>query len=179
MIQQLVRNEYGEPMYVENVMDAQEEQEFYLEEMQMRADDPYYAQMREKEEWIARATAAFEEQGIEVPYYVKEAWIEEMRNLQRKNEEEKAMSEVQPILDFFNRMMPDAKWYANYHGATPDEIAHIEMDYTYAPYKEDYLHAIDMWYETHKNDDEPCPEDFLVCSTRYMKEKENITNKQD
>ena len=172
MYQRLVVNEYGEPMYVENVMDAQEEQEFYFEEMQMRAEDPMYAAMKEKEEWIARATAAFEEQGIEVPYYVKEAWVKETRSLQRKNEEEKAMSEVRPILDFFNRMMPDAKWYANYYGATPDEVAHIEMDYTYAPYKEDYLHAIDMWDETHKNEDAPCPEDFLVCSTRYMKERE-------
>ena len=51
MYQHLVRNEEGEPLYVENVMDAQEEHEFRCEEMQMRADDPYYAQMREKEEW--------------------------------------------------------------------------------------------------------------------------------
>ena len=71
MYQQLVRNEAGEPMYVENVMDAQEEQEFWCEEMQMRADDPMYAAMREKEEWIARATRVFEDNGLEVPYYVK------------------------------------------------------------------------------------------------------------
>ena len=71
MYQQMVYNEYGEPMYVENVMDAQEEYDAYCEEMQMRADDPYYAQMREKEEWIARATSVFEDYGLEVPYYVK------------------------------------------------------------------------------------------------------------
>lgn len=73
MYQHLVTNEYGEPMYVENVMDAQEENEAYWEEMQMRADDPMYAAMREKEEWIARATRAFEDNGVEVPYYVKQA----------------------------------------------------------------------------------------------------------
>ena len=145
MYQQLVTNEYGEPMYVENVMDAQEEQEFYLEEMQMRADDPYYAAMKEKEEWIARATAAFEAQGIDVPYYVKEAWVKEMRQLQRKNEEEKVMQKVRPFVAFLNRFMPEAKWYANYYGETPDEMAHVEVDYTHAPYKEDYEHALDVW----------------------------------
>ena len=154
MYQHLVTNEYGEPMYVENVMDAQEEQEFYFEEMQMRADDPYYAQMREKEEWIARSTAAFEEQGIEVPYYVKEAWVKEMRQLQWKNEEEKVMSKVRPLVDFLNRMMPDAEWYANYYGETPAEEAHVEVDYTYSPYKEDYLHAIDVWHEKYKDNDD-------------------------
>ena len=179
MYQQMVCNEYGEPMYVENVMDAQEEQEFYFEEMQMRADDPMYAAMKEKEEWIARATAAFEEQGIDVPYYVKEAWVNEMRKLQRKNEEEKVMVKVRPLLNFLNRMMPDAEWYANYYNETPDEMAHVEVDYTHAPYKEDYLHALDVWHEKYKDNEEMwyVPDDSLVCSTRYMKQKENITNK--
>lgn len=177
MYQQVVRNSEGEPMYVENVMDAQEEYDAYCEEMQMRADDPYYAACREDEEWFAKAKICFEEQGIEVPYSVIEILKNEMRRKAAMIEREKAMSKVQPILDFFNRMMPDAKWYANYYGATPDEVAHIEMDYTYAPYKEDYLHALEVWYETHENDDAPFPEDYLVCSTRYMKEKENITNK--
>lgn len=171
MYQQLVTNECGEPMYIENVMDAQEEQEFYLEEMQMRADDPYYAQMREKEEWIARATSVFEDYGIKVPYYVKEAWVREMRQLQWKNEEEKVMIKVRPFVDFLNQMMPDAKWYANYYNETPDEVAHVEVDYTHAPYKDDYVHAIDVWREKYKdNVDMLCvPDDSIVCSTRYMK----------
>ena len=179
MYQQLVRNEYGEPMYIENVMDAQEEQEFYLEEMQMRADDPYYAQIREKEEWIARATRVFEDYGLEVPYSVKEAWVKEMRSLQRKNEEEKVMSKIRPLVNFLNQMMPDSKWYANYYGENPDEVAHVEVDYAHAPYKEDYLHAIDVWHEKYKDDDDMryVPDDSIVCSTRYMKQKENITNK--
>ena len=176
MYQQLVRNEYGEPMYVENVMDAQEQEEAYWEEMQMRADDPMYAAMREKEEWIARATRAFEDNGVEVPYYVKEAWVKEMRNLQRKNEEEKVMLKVRPLVNFLNRMMPNAKWYANYYNETLDEVAHVEVDYTHAPYKEDYLHAIDVWHEKYKDDDEMryVIDDSIVCSTRYMKEKEIV-----
>jgi hypothetical protein len=175
MYQHLVRNEEGEPMYVENVMDAQEENEAYLEEMQMRADDPMYAAMREKEEWIARATRVFENNGLKVPYYVKEAWVKEMRNLQRMNEEEKVMSKVRPLVNFLNRMMPNAEWYANYYNETPDEIAHVEVDYTHAPYKEDYLHAIDVWLEKYKDDDDMfcVPDDSIVCSTRYMKQKEN------
>jgi hypothetical protein len=176
MYQQLVRNEYGEPMYVENVMDAQEENEAYWEEMQMRAEDPMYAAMREKEEWIARATRAFEDNGVEVPYYVKEAWVKEMRQLQWKNEEEKVMLKVRPLVNFLNRMMPDSKWYANYYNETPDEIAHVEVDYTHAPYKEDYLHAIDVWHEKYKDDDDMIyvPDDSIVCSTRYMKQKETV-----
>lgn len=171
MYQQMVYNEYGEPMYVENVRDAYEEEEAYWEEMQMRADDPMYAAMKEKEEWISRATRAFEEQGIKVPYYVKEAWVNEMRKLKYENEKEKVMSKVRPFVDFLNRMMPDAKWYANYYGETPDEYAHVEVDYTYAPYKEDYEHAIDVWHEKYKDNDDMwyIPDDSLVCWTQYMK----------
>ena len=176
MYQHLVRNEEGEPMYVENVMDAQEENEAYWEEMQMRADDPMYAAMREKEEWIARATRAFEENGVKVPYWVKEAWVNEMRQLQRKNDEEKVMSKVRPLVNFLNRMMPNAEWYANYYNETPDDIAHVEVDYTHAPYKEDYLHAIDVWHEKYKDDDDMryVLDDSIVCSTRYMKQKETV-----
>lgn len=171
MYQQLVTNENGEPMYIENVLDAQEEQEMYFEEMQMRADDPMYAAMKEKEEWIAKATEVFEEHGIEVPYYVKEAWVKEMRNLERKNQEEKALIKVKPLLDFLNQQMPGSKWYANYYSETPDEIAHIEIDYTNAPYKEEYLKALELWHNKYQDDNEMycLPDDNLVCSTRYMK----------
>lgn len=174
MYQHLVTNDYGEPMYVENVMDAQEEREFYLEEMQMRADDPMYAAMREKEEWIAKATRAFEDAGVQVPYSVKEAWVREVRALQRENEEEKVMVKVRPLVAFLNRQMPEAEWYANYYGETPDECAHVEVDYTHAPYKEDYEHAIEVWHEKYKDDEEMwyVPGDSIVCSTRYMKTRE-------
>lgn len=176
MIQQLVKNEYGEPIGFEYVRDQFEEEEFWCEEMQMRADDPMYAAMREKEEWIARATRVFEDNGLEVPYYVKQAWVKEMRQLQWKNEEEKVMIKVRPLVNFLNRMMPDSKWYANYYNETPDEIAHVEVDYTHAPYKEDYLHAIDVWHEKYKDDDDMrcVPDDSIVCSTRYMKQKETV-----
>lgn len=99
-----------------------------------------------------------------------------MRQLQWKNEEEKVMLKVRPLVNFLNRMMPDSKWYANYYNETPDEIAHVEVDYTYAPYKDDYLHAIDVWHEKYKDDDDMLcvPDDSIVCSTRYMKQKETV-----
>ena len=86
------------------------------------------------------------------------------------------MSKVQPLVDFLNRMMPNAEWYANYYGETPDEVAHVEVDYTNKPYKEDYLHAIDVWHEKYKDDDDMfcVPDDSIVCSTRYMKQKETV-----
>jgi hypothetical protein len=173
MYQQIVYNEYGEPMYVENVMDAQEEYDAYCEEMQMRADDPYYAACREDEEWFAKAKRCFEEQGIEVPYSVVETLKKEMRRKASMIEEEKAMSKVRPLVDFLNHMMPNAEWYASYYGETPDEVAHVEVSYTHAPYKEDYLHALDVWHEKYKDDDDMfcVPDDSIVCSTRYMKQK--------
>ena len=179
MYQQMVYNEYGEPMYVENVMDAQEEYDAYCEEMQMRADDPYYASCRENEEWYEKAKRCFENQGIEVPESVIQILQEELRRKASMEKEKKIMSKVRPFVDFLNRMMPDAKWRANYYGETPDEVAHVEVDYTHAPYKEDYLHALDVWHEKYKDNDDMLyiPDDSLVCSTRYMKEKENITNK--
>lgn len=174
MIQQVVRNEYGEPIGFEYVRDQFEEEEYLCEEMQMRAEDPMYAAMREKEEWIARATRAFEDNGVEVPYYVKEAWVKEMRQLQWKNEEEKAMKEVMPFVDFLNKMMPDAKWYAIYYHETHDEVAYTEIDYTNAPYKDDYINALNLWKAEHENDEMRYLADEYELSTRYMKEKETV-----
>ena len=139
MYQQLVRNEEGEPMYVENVMDAQEENEAYLEEMQMRADDPMYAAMREKEEWIARATRAFEDNGVEVPCWVKKAWVKEMRQKQMEIEERKALDEVQPVVDFLNDYFPNM-FEARYEWPTPEECgyAYIDfVDWSNRPYRDE------------------------------------------
>lgn len=134
MYQHLVRNEYGEPMYVENVMDAQEEHEFRCEEMQMRADDPYYAQMREKEEWYAKALACFEEKGITVPPSVVETLSRELRKKRDEIEERKALDEVQPVLDYLCENLPHCKWYANFYPESFDEIAHVEIGCENRPY---------------------------------------------
>jgi hypothetical protein len=139
MYQQMVCNEYGEPMYVENVMDAQEEQEFYFEEMQMRADDPYYAQMREQEEWCARARAAFESQGIQVPQDMVNILAREMRRKQMEIEEKKALDEVQPVVDFLNKHFPDV-FVARYEWPTPEECGYAYVDFkdwTNRPYRDE------------------------------------------
>ena len=134
MYQQVVRNEYGEPMYVENVMDAQEEHEFWCEEMQMRADDPYYAQMREEEEWYNKALACFKEKGIEVPQSVVQTLARELRNKRDEIEEKKALDEVQPVLDYLCKNLPHCKWYANFYPESFDEIAHVEIGCENRPY---------------------------------------------
>ena len=139
MYQQLVRNEYGEPMYVENVMDAQEQEEAYWEEMQMRADDPYYAQMREKEEWYAKALQCFEEKGIEVPQSVVQTLARELRQKKMEIEEQKALDEVQPVVDFLNEHFPNM-FEARYEWPTPEEYgyAYIDFkDYSNRPYRDE------------------------------------------
>ena len=139
MIQQVVRNEYGEPMYVENVMDAQEEQEAYFEELQMRADDPYYAQVREKEEWCAKARAAFEEQGIEVPYEMVRILAREMRKKHMEVEERKALDKVQPVVDFLNERFPNM-FVGRYEWPTLDEYGYAYVDFndwTNRPYRDE------------------------------------------
>jgi len=139
MYQHLVTNECGEPMYIENVMDAQEELEAYYEEMQMRADDPYYAQMREAEEWYAKACRAFEEQGVEVPPSVIDALAREMRRKKMEVEEKKALDEVQPVVDFLNGYFPNV-FEARYEWPTPEECGYAYIgfkDWSNRPYRDD------------------------------------------
>lgn len=149
MIQQLVRNEYGEPMYVENVMDAQEEQEAYFEEMQMRADDPYYAQMRETEEWCAKARMAFEEQGLDVPQDMVNILAREMRRKQREIEKQKALDEVRPVVDFLNKHFPNM-FEARYEWPTPVEYGYAYVDFkdwSNRPYRDEVEPLIGMAFE--------------------------------
>ena len=54
-------------MGIEYVRDQYEEEEAWCEEMQMRAEDPFYAARQEDEYWFQQACACFEEKGIQVP----------------------------------------------------------------------------------------------------------------
>lgn len=149
MIQQLVRNEYGEPMYVESVMDAQEENEAYWEEMQHRADDPYYAQMCEKEEWYNKALACFEEKGITVPPSVVRTLSRELRKKQIEIEEQKALNKVKPVVDFLNEYFPNM-FEARYDWPTPEEYgyAYIDFkDYSNRPYRDEIEPLIEPAWE--------------------------------
>ena len=135
----VVKNSEGEPVCVEYVRDAQEENEAYLEEMQMRADDPYYAQMREKEEWYYKALQCFEEKGIEVPPSVVQTLSRELRKKQIEIEEQKALDEVKPVVDFLNEHFPDM-FEARYEWPTPEEYgyAYIDFkDYSNRPYRDE------------------------------------------
>jgi len=156
MIQQVVRNEYGEPMYVENVRDQYEEEEAWCEEMQMRADDPYYAAQQENAYWYEQALACFEEKGIKVPPSVVRSLQIELRNKQRKIEEEKAMKEVEPVINYLKTHLPKCGWYANYYSETYDECAHVEVGCQYRPYTWELAEVI----EKSRNEDF-CVEDYV------------------
>lgn len=171
MYQQVVRNEYGEPMYVENVMDAQEENEAYLEEMQHRADDPYYAQMCEKEEWYNKALACFEEKGITVPPSVVQTLSRELRKKQIEIEEQKALDEVQPVVDFLNEHFPNM-FEARYEWPTPEEYgyAYISIkDYSNRPYRDEIESLIEPALERDLS-----IEDYI--SLREFKKRETNNN---
>ena len=170
MYQQLVRNEYGEPMYVENVMDAQEENEAYLEEMQMRADDPYYAEMREKEEWYNKALQCFEEKGITVPPSVVKTLSRELRKKQMEIEEKKALDEVKPVVDFLNEHFPNM-FEARYEWPTPEDCgyAYIDFkDYSNRPYRDEVEPLISPAWEKGLS-----IEDYISLREFKKKEKNN------
>jgi len=162
MIQQVVRNSEGEPMGIEYVRDQYEEEEAYCEEMQMRAEDPMYAASQERAEWYAKALACFEEQGIEVPNSVVEILSNEMRKKAAKEEEERQVAEVQPIVDFLNEHLPQCEWYANYYPESYDEVAHVEIGCKNRPYTWELAEVIDManaegFYEKH----DVCLDDYV------------------
>lgn len=139
MYQNLVRNEYGEPMYLENVLDPQEQEETYWEEMQHRADDPWYAEQCEKEHWYYKACAIFEAEGIDVPEQVKQILAEELRKKRAKEEEDAALAEAMPTVALFNKFFPNLL-YARYCPPTPAEIGYVEVnfnDWSHRPYRDE------------------------------------------
>jgi hypothetical protein len=133
----MVYNEDGEPLYIDNVYDAYEQEEAEWEERMHCADDPMYAAQKENEMWLAKAYACFEEQGITVPYSVVEILADEMRKKQMKLEEEREIAKVQPLVDFINKKIPDCGCYAMYVAPTPAEYGYVELHYKKEPYRED------------------------------------------
>lgn len=134
MIQQVVKNEYGEPMGIEYVRDQYEEEEAWCEEMQHRAEDPLYAAQQENAYWYQQALACFEEKGIEVPPSVVRSLQIELRNKQRKIEEEKALKEAEPTLNYLNEKLPHCKFSFHYYPETCDEVAQVEIHCENRPY---------------------------------------------
>ena len=139
MYQQVVRNEDGEPLYIENVRDPYEEEIAWCEEMDERAASPMYAASIEDERWYNIACSVFEERGIKVPDDVICALKRELRIKEEIREEEKALAEVQPVVDFLNKHFPDT-FYAIYNSPTPIEIGYAEIDfvdYSKRPYRDE------------------------------------------
>lgn len=138
MAYQTVYNEYGEPMGTEYVREAWEEEIAYYEEMDRRAEDPIYAASVENQMWYNAACAAFEDRGIEVPEDVIAALAREMRLKKRREDEKKALDDVQPLVDLLNELVPNCNAKAYYYPETPIEIATTEIHFLgYYPSDED------------------------------------------
>ena len=82
-------NDDGEPLGYEYERDPYEEEIAHWEEMDRRANDPHYAASQENKEWLRRAYAAFENQGIEVPHDVVQRLAGEMKKSETKKENRK------------------------------------------------------------------------------------------
>lgn len=144
-MEQMIYNEYGEPIGTEYVREPWEEEIAEWEENMRRAEDPWYAAAQEDEMWLAKAHAAFEEQGICVPYDVEERLAQEMRKKARKLDEERQLKKAQPFVDLLNSMIEDCGAYAVYQPETIDEIA-----YTYIAFnniKAVTKEALDLVYD--------------------------------
>lgn len=169
MYQKLIRNEEGEPMYLESVLDPQEQEDAYWEEMQHRADDPWYAAQCEKEHWYYKACAIFEAEGIDVPEQVKQIFAEELRNKRAKEEEDAALAEAMPVVKLFNKFYPNLV-YARYNPPTPEEYGYVEIDFndwTNRPYRDEVEHIFELAYQQGI-----CVDDYI--SLREFKERKTI-----
>ena len=134
MNQQVVRNSEGEPMGIEYVRDQYEEEEALCEEMQMRAEDPFYAAQQEDAYWYQQALSCFEEKGIKVPYDVIQSLKCELRKKEAKREEEKALKEAEPTLNYLNEKLPHCKFSSVYYPESWDEVAQVEIHCENKPY---------------------------------------------
>jgi len=142
-MEQMVYNEYGEPIGTEYVREPWEEEEAAWEESMRRAEDPFYAAAQEHEEWLAKAHAAFDEQGICVPYEVEEILAQEMRKKARKLDEERQLKKAKPFVDLLNNMIDGCGAYAAYQPETIDEIAYTEIRFkNYKAVTKDALEAV-------------------------------------
>jgi hypothetical protein len=135
IMKRVVTNELGEPLYIENVRDQYEEEIAYCEEMDLLANDPYYAARKEDRKWYDTACAIFEERGISVPQDVIESLSRELRKKEAERQEKEAIAEVQPIIDFLNEKLPNCGAYARYNPETPMEVAYVEVDFENTPYR--------------------------------------------
>ena len=149
-MERVVFNEWGEPMGTEYVPTQYEQEIADWEERDRCASDPYYARMRELEQWQRKARMAFEEQGIRVPFDVEERLAEEMMNKAQKLEEERQLEMARPVVDFFQEMFPNTHVWAMYYPPTPCEIGEVEIKFDTNGRritKEEIRKAIDIAYE--------------------------------
>lgn len=146
MYQQVVKNQDGEPLYVEEVRSPYEEEIAYCEEMDERAHDPLYAASIEDEKWYNLACSIFEERGIQVPESVIQALKRELRKKKEDREMKAAMAKAQPAVDFLNKYFPGV-FETRYSPPDPDEIGYAYISYTdwsKRPFRDEVRPIIDL-----------------------------------
>ena len=159
---QIIRNEYGEPIGVEYVRDAYEQEIADCEEMDMRAQDPSYAAAQEDEYWYQQALACFEEKGIKVPYEVIQSLKAELWKKEEKRIEEKMLKEAEPTLNYLNEKLPNCKFYTRYIPESYDEVARVEIGCENKPYFWELAAVIDICqYEDEKLTEGVSIEDYF------------------
>jgi len=158
MTQRLVVNSEGEPMYVENVRDIYEEEEAYCEEMDRRAEDPFYAARIEDMKWYNEACAIFEERGISVPESVIVSLKNELRKKEEKRIEEKMLKEAEPTLNYLNNKLPHCHFTSCYYPESWDEVAQVEIHCENKPFTWELAEVLDAW----RNEDEESTKDVSI-----------------
>lgn len=144
-MEQVIYNEYGEPIGTEYVRDQYKEEEAEWEEQMRCADDPFYAASKENQRWYDEACAAFKERGITVPEDVIMALAREMRIKKQKLDEEKALANAKQAVNLLNELLPSCKAEAHYYPETVDEIAYTEIHFNGTkPSEEEIKMAIDV-----------------------------------
>lgn len=168
---QTIYNEYGEPIGTETVRTQYEEEIAYCEEMDRRAEDPFYAARIEEQEWYNTACSIFKERGIEVPDDVVRALSRELRKKEAEREEQKALEAAMPAVNLFNKFYPNLV-YARYNPPTPAEYGYVEIDFndwSNRPYRDEVEHIFELAYQQDIDVD-----DYI--SLRDFKERKTNSN---
>lgn len=123
---QTIRNSEGEPIGTEYVRDLYEQEIADCEEMDFLANNPIEAARIENQRWYDKALAAFEQQGVEVPYEVVSILSRELYKKQLEADREEALLEMQPTVHFLTNLGYRVETYYDY--PTPIEYGYAYME---------------------------------------------------
>lgn len=123
---QTIRNSEGEPIGTEYVNSPYEQEIADCEEMDFLANNPIEAARIENQRWYDKALAAFEQQGVEVPYEVVSILSRELYKKQLEADKEEALLNMQPSVDFLESLGYRVETHYDY--PTPIEYGYAYME---------------------------------------------------